>query len=51
MLALANSAQDAGLVSVLIHDNTATCSTPIVLGIGPGTAKLVDKVAGHLKLF
>uniref|UniRef100_A0A1B6KXY7 peptidyl-tRNA hydrolase n=1 Tax=Graphocephala atropunctata TaxID=36148 RepID=A0A1B6KXY7_9HEMI len=47
LIQVAENAQAEGLVAVVIHD----ADSATVLGIGPGPTVLVDKVAGHLKLF
>uniref|UniRef100_A0A1B6FWV5 peptidyl-tRNA hydrolase n=1 Tax=Cuerna arida TaxID=1464854 RepID=A0A1B6FWV5_9HEMI len=47
LMQVAENAQAEGLVAVVIHDSDSA----IVLCIGPGPTALVDKVAGHLKLY
>ncbi|XP_046688552.1 uncharacterized protein LOC124374372 [Homalodisca vitripennis] len=47
LMEVAENAQAEGLVAVVIHDSDSA----IVLGIGPGPTALVDKVAGHLRLY
>ncbi|XP_046335129.2 peptidyl-tRNA hydrolase 2, mitochondrial-like [Haliotis rufescens] len=53
LLALAKSAQSAGLTTSIIQDAGRTQIAPgsrTVLGVGPGPSELVDRVTGHLKL-
>ncbi|KAJ2726958.1 Peptidyl-tRNA hydrolase protein 2, mitochondrial [Coemansia sp. D1744] len=54
LLELQRSARAAGLVAQSICDAGRTqiaAGSRTVLGIGPGPVGLVDKVAGHLKLY
>ncbi|XP_030042159.1 peptidyl-tRNA hydrolase 2, mitochondrial isoform X2 [Microcaecilia unicolor] len=54
LIQLLSHATEVGLTVSLIQDAGRTQITPgsrTVLGIGPGPAKLIDTVTGHLKLY
>ncbi|XP_018301236.1 peptidyl-tRNA hydrolase 2, mitochondrial isoform X2 [Mycetomoellerius zeteki] len=51
---IAKQAKDAGLLLTIVQDAGHTqipAGSKTVCAIGPGPAKLVDQVTGHLKLF
>jgi len=53
LLAIGERSRELGLVTSIIRDAGRTQIAPgskTVLGVGPGSAELVDKVTGHLKL-
>jgi PTH2 family peptidyl-tRNA hydrolase len=54
LLELATMARNLGLITSLVCDAGRTQIAPgskTVLGIGPGSVKIVDRVSGHLKLY
>lgn len=53
-LELKKAATQKGLVNSIVCDAGRTqiaAGSRTVLGIGPGPAKLIDEVSGHLKLY
>jgi len=54
LLELATMAHNLGLITSLVCDAGRTQiarGSKTVLGIGPGSVKIVDKVSGNLKLY
>jgi PTH2 family peptidyl-tRNA hydrolase len=54
LMKIAKQAKDMGLISHTIQDAGHTqipAGSKTVCAIGPGPAKLIDQVTGHLKLF
>lgn len=54
LMKIAKQAKDMGLISNTIQDAGHTqipAGSRTVCAIGPGPAKLIDQVTGHLKLF
>jgi len=54
LIEIAKQAKAAGLLSNVVQDAGHTQIAPgsrTVCGVGPGPAKLIDQVTGHLKLF
>ncbi|XP_012216480.1 peptidyl-tRNA hydrolase 2, mitochondrial isoform X2 [Linepithema humile] len=54
LMKIAKQAKDMGLISNMIQDAGHTqipAGSRTVCAIGPGPAKLIDQVTGHLKLF
>lgn len=52
--AIAKAARDVGLITNVIQDAGRTQVAPgsrTVCGVGPGPARLVNLVTGHLKLY
>nr|XP_024215886.1 probable peptidyl-tRNA hydrolase 2 isoform X1 [Halyomorpha halys] len=50
MLCLHRKAENLGLVSVPVMEESSCMKNITVLGIGPGSEELVNEVTGHLKL-
>ncbi|GAB1861444.1 peptidyl-tRNA hydrolase [Camponotus japonicus] len=54
LVEIAKQAKAVGLLSNIVHDAGHTqipAGSKTVCGVGPGPAKLIDQVTGHLKLF
>lgn len=54
LMEIAKHAKAVGLLSSVVQDAGHTqipAGSRTVCGVGPGPAKLIDQVTGHLKLF
>lgn len=54
LVEIAKQAKAEGLLTNIVHDAGHTqipAGSKTVCGVGPGPAKLIDQVTGHLKLF